>query len=77
MSYFRPENARKIAPRSVSSLPNSTQKVSRKWGRLSYGKCAQENCLTRGVHLTRLCPVLCPPPNPTECYRVSSGRGEV
>jgi len=26
----------------------------------SYGKCAQENCLTRGVHLKKLCPILCP-----------------
>ena len=32
MSYFRPQNARKIAPRSVCSPQNSTQKVSRKGG---------------------------------------------
>ena len=36
MSYFRPQNARKIAPRSVCSLPNSTQKVSRKGGRVRW-----------------------------------------
>jgi len=35
VSYFRPQNARKIAPRSVCSLPNSTQKVSQKGGRVS------------------------------------------
>ena len=60
MSYFRPQNARKIAPRSVCSLPNSTQKVSRKGGRVNYCKCAQEICLTAGVHPTRLCLILCP-----------------
>jgi hypothetical protein len=26
----------------------------------SYGMCAQENCLTGGVHPTLLCPILCP-----------------
>ena len=35
MSYFRPQNVRKIATRSVSSLPNSTQNVSRKRGRVN------------------------------------------
>ena len=35
MSYFRPQNVRKIATRSVSGLPNSTQNVSRKRGRVS------------------------------------------
>jgi hypothetical protein len=40
VSYFRPQNARKIAPRSVCSLPNSTQKVSQKGGRV---KALDEN----------------------------------
>jgi DNA helicase-2/ATP-dependent DNA helicase PcrA len=35
VSYFRPENAREIAPRSACSLPNSTQKMSQKGGRVS------------------------------------------
>ena len=26
----------------------------------SYSMCAQENCLTRGVHPSSLCPILCP-----------------
>jgi hypothetical protein len=34
VSYFRPENAREIAPRSACSLPNSTQKMSQKGGRV-------------------------------------------
>jgi hypothetical protein len=56
VSYFRPENAREIAPRSVCSLPNSTQKVSQKGGRVSYCKCAQEICLTARVHPKKLGP---------------------
>jgi hypothetical protein len=51
VSYFRPQYARKIAPRSVCSLPNSTQKVSRKGGRVNDSESAQENCLTLGGHL--------------------------
>jgi hypothetical protein len=50
VSYFRPQNARKIAPRSVCSLPNSTQKVSQKGGRVKVGNCAQRICASLGVH---------------------------
>ena len=38
------------APRSPVSRGNSND-----------SECAQENCLTGGVHLTRLCRFLCPP----------------
>jgi hypothetical protein len=40
----------------------------RQEGNPSYCRCAQRICLTVGVQSVRLCPVLCPPPNPTECY---------
>jgi hypothetical protein len=49
VSYFRPQKARKIAPRSVCSLPNSTQKVSRKRGRVTTAKCAHPSCLISRV----------------------------
>jgi hypothetical protein len=49
VSYFRPQSARKIAPRSVRSLPNSTQKVSRKGGRVTQAKCAHHDCLISRV----------------------------
>ncbi len=52
MSYFRPQNARKIAPRSVCSLPNSTQKVSQKGGRVNPAKCAHPYCLISRVQST-------------------------
>jgi hypothetical protein len=49
VSYFRPQNARKIAPRSVCSLPNSTQKVSQKGGRVKCAKYAHPSCLISRV----------------------------
>jgi hypothetical protein len=55
VSYFRPQNVRKIAPRSVSSLPNSTQNVSRKRGWVTAACVPIPNCLNRGVHPRRLC----------------------
>jgi len=36
VSYFRPQKIRKTGPRSICSLPDSTQKLSRKGGRVSY-----------------------------------------
>ena len=32
MSYFKPQKTRKTGPRSIYSLPVSTQNLSRKWG---------------------------------------------
>jgi hypothetical protein len=52
VSYFRPQKSRKIGPRSIYSLPHSTQTVSQKPGRVTLCKCAQEICLTAGVHPT-------------------------
>jgi hypothetical protein len=50
VSYFRPQNARKIAPRSVCSLPNSTQKVSQKGGRVTRNIERASDSLSLGVH---------------------------
>ena len=52
MSYFRPQNVRKIATRSVSGLPNSTQNVSRKRGRVKSRRLCPKFCDTLGGHLT-------------------------
>jgi hypothetical protein len=49
VSYFSPQNARKIAPRSVCSFPNSTQKVSRKRGRVTASQIQLRKCLEKGV----------------------------
>jgi hypothetical protein len=54
VSYFRPQKARKTGPRSISGLPDSTQKLSRKGGRVKTCKCAQIICATLGVHPTKL-----------------------
>jgi hypothetical protein len=53
VSYFRPQNVRKIATRSVSGLPNSTQNVSRKRGRVIPAKCAHPSCLISRVQSNR------------------------
>ena len=66
MSYFRPQNVRKIATRSVSGLPNSTQNVSRKRGRVNHERNPGVLCLTAGVHPKNLGTILgtepCRPP---------------
>jgi len=54
VSYFRPPKIRKTGPRSICSLPDSTQNLSRKRGWVNAGKCAQRNCLTMGVHSSSL-----------------------
>jgi hypothetical protein len=59
VSYFRPPKARKTGPWSITRLSNSTQKMSQKGGRVKNGKCANFNCLNRGVHPIKLCPILC------------------
>jgi hypothetical protein len=38
----------KTGPRSICSLPDSTQNLSRKRGWVRHGKCAPKICLTRG-----------------------------
>ena len=67
MSYFRPQNVRKIATRSVSGLPNSTQNVSRKRGRVRSGSGHHEICLTAGVHPKNLGTILGTEPCRTPC----------
>jgi hypothetical protein len=52
VSYFRPQNVRKIATRSVSSLPNSTQNVSRKRGRVTSSRIQLRGCLVFGFWVT-------------------------
>jgi hypothetical protein len=54
VSYFRPRKARKIGLRSIHSLLHSTQKVSQKGGRVTFPRCARQNCLTLGVHSSRV-----------------------
>ena len=44
MSYVRRQKARKTSPRSISSLPDSTQKLSRKEGRVIPANCALSEC---------------------------------
>src|SRR5215472_5638545 len=43
----------------VAPVPKIPRNLGRRKENSSYGKCAQENCLTRGVHLKKLCPILC------------------
>jgi hypothetical protein len=54
VSYFSPQNARKIAPRSVCSFPNSTQKVSRKRGRVTGSLCPYVSLLDQWGRLVQL-----------------------
>jgi hypothetical protein len=70
VSYFRPQKAGKIGPRTVHSFSDSTSRLSQNAGQVTIARVPIPNCLNRGVHPMRLCPVLCPPPNHTCCYRV-------
>ena len=56
MSYFRPPKIRKTGPRSICSLPDSTQNLSRKRGWVTTASVPIENCLIRGVQSARLSP---------------------
>jgi hypothetical protein len=49
VSYFRPPKIRKTGPRSICSLPDSTQNLSRKRGWVIPAKCALSECLKLGV----------------------------
>jgi hypothetical protein len=44
VSYFRPQKATKTGPRSICSLPDSTQNLSQKRGRVNYKRA--ENGIT-------------------------------
>ena len=54
----------KYAPACPRLLGRTTGEVPGPWSQ----------CLTAGVHPKSLCPVLCPPPSATECYRHSTSR---
>jgi hypothetical protein len=49
VSYFRPQKIRKTGPRSIRSLPDSTQKLSRKGGRVTAFRIQLRSCLEKGV----------------------------
>ena len=53
MSYFRAQKARKTSPRSISSRLDSTQKVSRKRGRVTLRSVPFSECLIFGVQSTQ------------------------
>jgi len=50
VSYFRPRKTRKTGPRSIRSFLHSTQKLSRKAGRVKSGNCVPIICAIQGVH---------------------------
>jgi len=50
-----------MGERSTSARKNFPSTLGRTKENSSYGKCAQENCLTVGVHVILVCPILCPP----------------
>ena len=49
MSYFRPSKIRKTGPRSICSLPDSTQNLSRKRGWVTAFRIQLRICLEKGV----------------------------
>jgi hypothetical protein len=50
VSYFRPQQAGKIDPRSIHSFSDSTSLLSQNAGQVNSATCASRNCLTLGVH---------------------------
>jgi hypothetical protein len=53
VSYFRPQKATKTGPRSICSLPDSTQNLSRKEGQVIPAECALSECLKLRVQSRR------------------------
>jgi len=49
VSYFRPEQAGKIGPRTIHSFSDSTSRLSRKAGQVIPAKCAHSSCLISRV----------------------------
>ena len=45
MSYFRPQKAGKIGPRTVHSFLDSTSRLSQNAGQVNLAKCALSECL--------------------------------
>ena len=56
MSYFRPQKAVKIGPRTRNSFSDSTSRLSQNAGQVRTACVPIPNCLNRGVHPTNLCP---------------------
>jgi hypothetical protein len=50
VSYFRPQKAGKIGPRTVYSFSDSTSRLSQNAGQVITMKRATKNCLKIGVH---------------------------
>jgi hypothetical protein len=53
VSYFRPRKTRETGPRSICSLPDSTQKLSRKRGGVTASRIQLRSCLEKGVGSTQ------------------------
>jgi hypothetical protein len=49
VSYFRPQKAGKIGPRTVHSFSDSTSLLSQKAGQVNPAKCAHPDCLISRV----------------------------
>jgi hypothetical protein len=47
VSYFRPQKATKTGPRSICSLPDSTQNLSRKEGQVTVSRIQLRICLEK------------------------------
>jgi len=57
VSYFRSQKARKTGPRSITRLPNSTQKMSQEGGRVKTETVPKQNCAFPAGHLSHLGPI--------------------
>ena len=71
MSYFRPQKAGKIGPRTVHSFSDSTSRLSQNAGRVSLAKCASSNGLTLGGHSTGLKTVMWIRSKVGKCFRIN------
>jgi hypothetical protein len=56
VSYFRPQQAGKIGPRTVYSFSDSTSRLSQNAGQVKTARVPIPNCLNRGVHPNGACP---------------------
>jgi hypothetical protein len=50
VSYFRPQQAGKIDPRTIHSFSDSTSLLSQNAGQVKLWSVATKNCLKIGVH---------------------------
>jgi hypothetical protein len=54
VSYFRPQQAGKIGPRTVHGFSDSTSRLSQNAGRIKAAGVLIENCLIRGLQSERM-----------------------